>query len=159
MGIDVPDDPDVAAGISLTYAAYLEAVIRLREVDFPIERDPAEAWPHFVGWRVNYERAAYAIAAAVDVVPSLWSGPRRRETGRIPPLRPMPGGPEPPQPASALLLASQWPARSARSTGRIKPTTGPVLLVTKIGLSPPSQLRWCREGGDPGPAEAGCLSA
>ena len=45
MGIDVPDDPDVAAGISLTYAAYLEAVIRLREVDFPIERDPAEAWP------------------------------------------------------------------------------------------------------------------
>ncbi len=95
MGIDVPEDPDVAAGISLTYAEYLEAVVRLREVDFPIERDPAEAWPHFVGWRVNYERAAYAIAAAVDVVPALWSGPRRRETGRIPPLRPMPGQPEP----------------------------------------------------------------
>ena len=53
MGIDVPEDPDVAAGISLTYAEYLEAVVRLREVDFPIERDPAEAWPHFVGWRVN----------------------------------------------------------------------------------------------------------
>jgi hypothetical protein len=95
MGIDVPEDPDVAAGISLTYAEYLEAVVRLREVDFPIERGPAEGWPHFVGWRVNYERAAYAIAAAVDVVPALWSGPRRRETGRIPPLRPMPGQPEP----------------------------------------------------------------
>ena len=64
-------------------------------MDFPIERDPAEAWPDFVGWRVNCERAAYAIAAAVDVVPALWSGPRRRETGRIPPLRPMPGEPEP----------------------------------------------------------------
>jgi hypothetical protein len=42
-------------------------------VDFPIERDPAEAWPDFVGWRVNYERAAYAVAAAVDSVPALWS--------------------------------------------------------------------------------------
>ena len=46
----------------------------MREVDFPIERDPAEAWPDFVGWRVNYEQAAYAVAAAVDAVPALWSG-------------------------------------------------------------------------------------
>jgi hypothetical protein len=91
MGIDVPEEPDVAAGISLTYAEYLEAITRLGEVNFPIERDPAEAWPQFVGWRVNYERAAYAIAAAVDVVPALWSGPRRHPTAPIPPLRPMPG--------------------------------------------------------------------
>ncbi len=94
MGIDVPGEPDVAVGISLTYGEYLEAIGRLREMDFPIERDPAEAWPHFVGWRVNYERAAYAIAATVDAVPSLWSGPRRRATAPIPPLRPMPGKPE-----------------------------------------------------------------
>ena len=94
MGIDVPENPDVASGISLTYAEYLEAIARLREVDFPIERDPVEAWPHFVRWRVNYERAAYAIAATVDVVPALWSGPRRREAKRIPPLRPMPGEPQ-----------------------------------------------------------------
>ncbi len=91
MGIDVPEEPDVAAGISLTYGEYLEAITRLHEMNFPIERDPAEAWPQFVGWRVNYERAAYAIAAAVDVVPALWSGPRRRPTAPIPPLRPMPG--------------------------------------------------------------------
>jgi hypothetical protein len=26
---------------------------RMREVGFPIERDPAEAWPDFVGWRVD----------------------------------------------------------------------------------------------------------
>jgi hypothetical protein len=95
MGIDVPQDPDAGVGISLTYAEYLEAIVRLREMDFPIERDPAEAWPHFAGWRVNYERAAYAIAAAVDAVPALWSGPRRRESDPIPPLRPMPGEPEP----------------------------------------------------------------
>ncbi|HEX3388329.1 MAG TPA: hypothetical protein VHT94_04760 [Streptosporangiaceae bacterium] len=94
MGADVPEHPDVATGISLTYGEYLEAITRLREVDFPIERDPAEAWPDFVGWRVNYERAAYAIAAAVDAVPALWSGPRRRETAALPPLRPMPGKPD-----------------------------------------------------------------
>ena len=49
----------------------------MREVDFPIEREPADAWPDFVGWRVNYEQAAYAVASAVDAVPALWSGPRR----------------------------------------------------------------------------------
>ncbi len=70
MGLDVPDEPDPEAGIALTYAEFLDAVARMREVDFPIERDPAEAWPDFVGWRVNYERAAYAVAAAVDAVPA-----------------------------------------------------------------------------------------
>jgi hypothetical protein len=39
----------------------------MREVSFPIERDPAEAWTDFVGWRINYEQAAYAVAAAADV--------------------------------------------------------------------------------------------
>jgi hypothetical protein len=91
MGFDIPDEADPNAGISLTYDEFLEAVARLREVNFPIERDPAEAWPEFVGWRVNYERAAYAVAEAVFAVPALWSGPRRRPTDFIPPFRP-PGG-------------------------------------------------------------------
>jgi signal transduction histidine kinase len=76
MGIEVPDEPDPRAGISLSYQEFLDAVTRMREVDFPIERDPEEAWPDFVGWRINYERAAYAVAAAVEAVPALWSGPR-----------------------------------------------------------------------------------
>ena len=54
----------------------------MREVDFPIERDPGEAWPDFVGWRVNYEQAAYALAYAIDAVPALWSGPRRHPRPR-----------------------------------------------------------------------------
>ena len=66
---------------------------RLGEVNFPIERDPAEAWPDFVGWRVNYERAAYAVAAAVYAVPALWSGPRRHPVAPIPPTRPDEGRP------------------------------------------------------------------
>jgi hypothetical protein len=91
MGFDIPLEADPDAGISLTYDEFLEAVARMREVDFPIERDPAEAWPEFVGWRVNYERAAYAVAAAVYAVPAKWSGPRRHKTEAIPPFRP-PGG-------------------------------------------------------------------
>jgi hypothetical protein len=93
MGIQVPDEPDPSGGISLSYQEFLDAVARMREVDFPIERDPADAWPDFVGWRVNYERADYAVAEAVDAVPALWSGPRRRPTPAIAPLRPPRGRP------------------------------------------------------------------
>jgi hypothetical protein len=93
MGHSIPLEADPEAGISLTYDQFLEAVARMREVDFPIERDPADAWPDFVGWRVNYERAAYAVAAAVYAVPAKWSGPRRHAIGEIPPLRPPQGRP------------------------------------------------------------------
>ena len=93
MGLAVPAEPGPGDGISLTYDEFLDAVARLSEVGFPIQRDPEAAWPHFVGWRVNYEQAAYAIAEAVDAVPALWSGPRRRPVVPIPPLRPGPGLP------------------------------------------------------------------
>lgn len=91
IGIDVPAEPAPNAGISLTYDEFLEAVTRLREVNFPMEREPEAAWPHFVGWRVNYEQAAFALAEAVDAVPALWSGPRRQPGSPMPPLRPKPG--------------------------------------------------------------------
>ena len=88
MGIDVPEEPDPDGQITLTYEEFLDAVTRMREVSFPIKRQPAEAWPEFVGWRLNYEQAAYAVAFAVDAVPALWSGPRRRGGPAIPPIRP-----------------------------------------------------------------------
>jgi hypothetical protein len=91
IGIDVPDEPAPEAAISLGYDEFLAAVDRLREVNFPIEREPEAAWPHFAGWRVNYEQAAYALADAVDAVPALWSGPRRRPSAPMAPLRPGPG--------------------------------------------------------------------
>jgi hypothetical protein len=93
MGIRVPDEPEPGAGISLSYQDFLDAIARMREVDFPIERDPVESWPDFVGWRVNYEQAAYAVAAEVRAVPALWSGPRRRLIAPIPPTRPGRGRP------------------------------------------------------------------
>jgi len=93
MGIDIPLEPDASAGISVSYDDFLEAVARMRKVNFPIEREPADAWPDFVGWRVNYEQAAYAVAFALDVVPALWSGPRPRPRPAIPPIRPGEGRP------------------------------------------------------------------
>jgi hypothetical protein len=93
MGFDIPDEPGPDARTSITYAEFLDAVGRMREVGFPIERDPAEAWPDFVGWRVNYEQAAYAVAQAIYAVPALWSGPRRHPMSPIPPVRPQRGLP------------------------------------------------------------------
>jgi hypothetical protein len=93
MGLDVPDEPDPRRGVTLSYQEYLDAIARLREVSFPIERDPADAWPDFVGWRVNYEQAAYAVAAEISAVPALWSGPRRRPGRAIAPIRPPRGRP------------------------------------------------------------------
>lgn len=88
MGFDVPEDADPSVGSALSYEDFLEAVARLKSVGFDIERTPEQAWPHFVGWRVNYERAAYAIADAVLAPPALWSGPRRVGPAALAPLRP-----------------------------------------------------------------------
>jgi hypothetical protein len=93
LGFKVPEEPEPGGRISLSYQEFLDAVERLREVDFPIERDPADAWPDFVGWRLTYEQAAYAVAAEVDAVPALWSGPRRLGDPAIPPTRPPAGHP------------------------------------------------------------------
>jgi hypothetical protein len=91
MNLDVPEEADPEAGIALTYEEFLDAINRMKEVGFNITREAADAWPEFVGWRVNYETAAYRIAAAVDAVPSYWSGPRRHATPPFPPQRPQPG--------------------------------------------------------------------
>ncbi|HTU73413.1 MAG TPA: hypothetical protein VMG38_07825 [Trebonia sp.] len=88
LGCDVPARADPAGGISLSYEEFLDAVQRIREVGFDIEREPDSAWPHFVGWRVNYERAAYAVAYSIDAPPALWSGPRRYKLKQIAPDRP-----------------------------------------------------------------------
>jgi len=91
MGLDVPAEANPDDGIGLTYEEFLDAIRRLEEVDFPITREAADAWPEFVGWRVNYESAAYQIAAAIDAVPALWSGPRRSGDSEMAPLRPPSG--------------------------------------------------------------------
>jgi hypothetical protein len=118
MGLAVPAMPDPAEGISLTYDEFLEAVARMEQVGFPIEREPAEAWPDFVGWRVNYEQAAYAVAAAVDAVPALWSGPRPHPTPPIAPIRPPLGRPPTSPPVRHPRSPDRTPPRRARRTSR-----------------------------------------
>jgi hypothetical protein len=88
-GFAIPDEADPNDGITLTYGEFVEAIDRLANVDFPLERPNEDAWVDFVGWRVNYEAAAYAIARAVDAPPALWSGSRRHPIPTIPPLRPL----------------------------------------------------------------------
>ena len=88
-GIALSDDPDPNAGISLSYDEFVDAVERLRRVDFPLARSTEDAWLDFLGWRVNYEAAAHHLAWLVDAPPALWSGPRRHGTSPMPPLRPL----------------------------------------------------------------------
>lgn len=87
----IPYDPDPFPdqGIMLTHDEYLGGIRRLEESGFPMERTPEEAWPHFKGWRVNYEPVAYAIADKVLAAPGPWSGLRSQLPGyMIPPKRP-----------------------------------------------------------------------
>jgi hypothetical protein len=88
MGSDVSNEADPEGGITLTYQEFLDAISRMQDVGFEMTRAPADAWPDFVGWRVNYERAAYYIAESIDAVPGLWSGPRRRPDAVVVPRRP-----------------------------------------------------------------------
>ena len=84
-----PDDP-----IELTFDEFLGGVKRLEEVGFPMERSPEEAWAHFKGWRVNYEKVAYALADRAVAPPGPWSGPRHHLPGlQIIPRRPANRGP------------------------------------------------------------------
>jgi hypothetical protein len=93
LGVQLPEEADPAEAISLSYEDFLGGVRWMEKVGFPFSRQPAEAWPDFIGWRVNYEQAAYAVAERIDAVPALWSGPRRYPTAPIPPFRPPSGHP------------------------------------------------------------------
>jgi hypothetical protein len=77
LGWPYDEDPRPDAGIALTRQEFDQGIQRLQSVNFHMQRTPDEAWPHFQGWRVNYEPIAYRLAYAIDAVPAAWSGPRR----------------------------------------------------------------------------------
>jgi hypothetical protein len=82
-------DPLPDAAIHLTYDEFAAAVALLESVGFETQRSAEEAWPHFRGWRVNYEDLAYRLADRVVAPPAPWSGPRRwLHSGVVPPARP-----------------------------------------------------------------------
>jgi hypothetical protein len=88
MGQPVPDEPCPDTPISLTFSDFQQAVAMLREVDYPIERSDEEAWPHFRGWRANYDAAALLLAKQLDAPPAPWTGTRRWPSTPIVPQRP-----------------------------------------------------------------------
>ena len=101
VGIPFDPDPRPDAGIALSREEFDQGIARLQSVGFPMERTPDEAWPHFQGWRVNYESIAYRLAYAIDAVPAAWSGPRRSGEGPLTPLRVINRTPEDPEGVAA----------------------------------------------------------
>jgi len=87
LGMAVTEDPHPEDPLVLTRPEFDAAVDRIRRAGWVFEREPDEAWPHFHGWRVNYEGAAYALAGFLDLPPAVWSGTRPRH--RPPPQLPV----------------------------------------------------------------------
>ncbi|MGZ4601685.1 MAG: hypothetical protein ACXVYY_17905 [Oryzihumus sp.] len=104
--LPVPGEPDPDAPISVSYEQFGEAVDELRRLGYPIERSNDEAWPHFRGWRANYDTAALSLANLLDAPPALWSGPRRWPSRPIAPLRP----------ATRLARGATAPSRRPQGT-------------------------------------------
>jgi hypothetical protein len=88
MAIPVTEDADPDSQISVSYEEFASVVLTLKEVGYPVEVSAEEGWPHFRGWRVNYDTVALALARAVDAPPALWSGSRRWPSAPVPPQRP-----------------------------------------------------------------------
>ncbi len=74
----IPFDPDPDPGdpIALPEEEFAAAYAHLSDIGYPMSRNLDEAWPHFRGWRVNYEGVAYALASLLNAPPARWSGPR-----------------------------------------------------------------------------------
>jgi len=81
LRIPIEEDPRPDDPLRLSWEEFVQGWERIASAGFPVERTPQEAWPHFRGWRVNYEAAAYKLASGLDAVPARWSGPRRHERG------------------------------------------------------------------------------
>jgi hypothetical protein len=88
MRLAVPDEPDPDGPVSVSFDQFRAATAMLRELGYPIERTDEQAWPHFRGWRANYDTAAQLLARQLDAPPALWTGPRRWPSTPIPPRRP-----------------------------------------------------------------------
>ena len=92
IGWEYEPDPMPDDRLQLTAEDFSAAVTLLHEVGFATEREADAAWPHFQGWRVNYEDLAYRMADRVLAPPAPWSGTRtglgqQNITPRRPPHR------------------------------------------------------------------------
>ena len=89
LGWTLDRDPSPLGPIQLEYSSFAAAVDELERSGFAIERAAEEAWPHFRGWRVNYEAIVYRMADLLVAPHAPWSGSRRYlAPGVVPPDRP-----------------------------------------------------------------------
>jgi len=94
--LSLPFEPDPLPDqeIRLRYDEFAEAVTRLDAAGFTRQRTPQDAWPHFRGWRVNYEPIVDQLARILVAPPAPWLG---AQSGSSPqPLRPIDRTPEDP---------------------------------------------------------------
>jgi hypothetical protein len=94
-GIEFNVDPNPDDDIALPKEQFIWAVEYVAGQGFPQERSAEEAWPHFKGWRINYESIAYQLAEMLDAPPAKWTGKRYGGLGEMEPNRPVnrqPGG-------------------------------------------------------------------
>ncbi|HUY42526.1 MAG TPA: hypothetical protein VMU98_02045 [Acidimicrobiales bacterium] len=77
LGWHVNPDPSPTGPVQLSFEEFERAVMMLDATGFAMERSATEAWPDFVGWRVNYEAVAYRLADLTEAPPAPWSGTRR----------------------------------------------------------------------------------
>lgn len=125
-GIPFSADPLPDAPIELQFGEFEYGVKRVRAVGWELERSAEEAWPHFRGWRTNYENMAYRLATMVEAPPGPWSGHRqgRLEFSMVP-VRPPHRAPTPER--DNLLQATQQRRahRQAQKTARISSAMPP----------------------------------
>jgi hypothetical protein len=125
-GIPFSADPLPDAPIELQFGDFEFGVKRVRAVGWKPERSAEEAWPHFRGWRVNYETMAYRLAAMVEAPPGPWSGPRQgRLESSLVPVRPPHRVPSA-EHDNLLQVARQRQAhRAGQETAQVAPAIPP----------------------------------
>lgn len=100
IAFDADPMPDTPSAV--TQEEFADACAMLAGAGYPMEREPAQAYRHFRGWRANYEATAYALAEAIDAVPAPWSGPRTGALAVLSPLRQPNRTPDRPQGGPAV---------------------------------------------------------
>lgn len=85
----IPYDPDPSPDTPslIDETEFGLAVMRLVDHGYVPEREAALAYPHFRGWRANYETLGYALADRTYAVPAPWTGPRTPPVEVIYPVR------------------------------------------------------------------------
>lgn len=107
LGLPFDPDPRPDQPIRLPFADFAAAVARMDAAGVPRERTPEEAWPHFRGWRVNYESIADALAELLVVPPAPWLG----QSGPPPALPSRPEDRTPEDPGDGHLASGPTPRR------------------------------------------------